>query len=86
MTSYCDISQIVLSVLLVFFSLVYLTPLSIAEFTGIGRAISPGKAKLGLCARTAHQDGLVGNSGEFRYPERFSRGNRIRTAFFGYFF
>ena len=62
------------------------TPLSIAEFAAIGRAISPGKAKLVLCAWTAHQDGLVGNSGEFRHAERFSRGNRIRTAFFGYFF
>jgi len=61
----------------------FLTPLSIAEFSGIGRAISPGRAKLVLCARTAHQDGLVGNSGEFRHPERFSRGNRIRTAFSG---
>jgi len=64
----------------------FLTPLSIAEFTGIGRAISPGKAKLALCARMAHQGGLVGNSGKFRHPKRFSRGNRIRTAFFGYFF
>ena len=83
MTLYCDISQIVLFVLLVFcFSLVYLTPLSIAEFAGIGRAISPGKAKLVLCARMAHQDGLVGNSGEFRHPERFSRGNQSRMAFF----
>ena len=71
MTLYCYISQIVLSVLLVFFSLVYLTPLSIAEFAGIVRAISPGKAKLVLCARTAHQDRLVGNSGEFRYPAIF---------------
>ena len=72
MTLYCCISQIVLFVILVFcFSLVYLTPLSIAEFAGIVRAISPGKAKLVLCARTAHQDGLVGNSGEFRYPAFF---------------
>ena len=64
------------------FSLVYLTPLSIAEFTGIGRAISPGKAKLVLCARTAHQDGLVGNSGEFRYPERFFSGQSNKDGFF----
>jgi len=71
-------------ILLVFF--LFIPPLSIAEFTGIGRAISPGKAKLVLCAWTAHQDGLVGNADEFRHPERFSRGNRLRTAFFGYFF
>jgi hypothetical protein len=72
-----------LFVLLFFVFSFILIPLSIAEFSAIGRAISPGMAKLGLCARTAHQDGLVGNSGEFRYPERFSRGNRIRTAFSG---
>jgi len=70
----CDFSVL-------FFSC-FKTSLSIAEFTGIGRVISPGKAKLALCARTAHQGGLVGNSGEFRHPERFSRGNRIRMAFF----
>jgi len=82
MTSYCDISQIVLSVFLVFcFSLVYLTPLSIAEFAGIGRAISPGKAKLVLCARTAHQDGLVGNSGKFRHPSA-SLGQSNKDGFF----
>ena len=69
-----------------FFSCFY-TPLSIAEFAGIARVISPGKAKLVLCARTAHQDGLVGNSGEFRYPERFFSGQSDKDGFFfGYFF
>jgi hypothetical protein len=43
-----------------------------AEFIAVGRANSPWTANLVLCARMAHQDGLVGNSGEFRHPERFS--------------
>jgi len=69
-------------VLLVFVFLLLVTPLLIAEFTGIGRAISPWKAKLVLCARrTAHQDGLVGNSGEFRRPELFS-GLSDKDGFF----
>ena len=67
-------------ILLVFF--LFAPPLSIAEFTGIGRAISPGKAKLVLCAWTAHQDGLVGNGDEFRHPERFHRGKQGGMAFF----
>jgi hypothetical protein len=58
----------------VFFS--FLLPLSIAEFTGIGRANSPWMANLALCARMAHQGGLVGNSDEFRHPERFSGQTR----------
>jgi len=39
-------------------------------------------ANLALCARTAHQGVLVGNSEEFRYP----KGKRIRAAFSGYSF
>ena len=38
-------------------------------------------ANLALCARTAHQGGLVGNTTEFSYPERFSRGKRIGRPF-----
>ena len=42
--------------------------LSIAEVGGIGRANSPRTANLALCARTAHQGGLVGNTPSFRHP------------------
>ena len=42
-------------------------------------------ANLALCARTAHQGGLVGNTREFRHPECFFRGKRIRRHSFGYF-
>jgi hypothetical protein len=48
-----------------------------AEFLAVGRANSPGKANLALCARTAHQGGLVGNSQKFRHPQ----GKRIGAAF-----
>jgi hypothetical protein len=37
-------------------------PFSLAEFSVVGRANSPGKANLVLCARMAHQDVLVGNN------------------------
>ena len=47
---------------LVFFSCFFILPFSFAECLGIGRANSPGKANLVLCARTAHQDVLVGNT------------------------
>ena len=59
----------------------FLVPLSFAEFVGIGRANSPWMANLVLCARTAHQDVLVGNTNEFRHPERFSRGKRSGRPF-----
>jgi len=60
----------------------FVTPLSIAEFTGIGRVNSPGKANLALCARTAHQGGLVGNTGEFRHPECFISGQSNKDGLF----
>ena len=41
-------------------------------------------ANLVLCARTAHQDGFVDNTGKFRNPECFSRGKRCGAAFSGY--
>ena len=41
---------------------VFNPPFSFAEFSAIGRANSPWTANLALCARTAHQGGLVGNS------------------------
>ena len=56
-------------------------PSSFAEFWAIDRANPPGKADLVLCARTAHQDGRVGNSPEFRQPECFFRGKRCGAAF-----
>ena len=56
-------------------------PSSFAELRAIGRANPPGKADLALCARMAHQSGRVGNSPEFRHPERFSRGKRCGAAF-----
>jgi hypothetical protein len=68
---------------LVFF--LFYPPLSFAEFCGIGRVNSPGMANLALCARTAHQGGLVGNTRELRHPECFFRGKRIRRHSFGYF-
>jgi hypothetical protein len=66
------------------FALTLLTffPFLFAEFLTVGRVNSPGKANLGLCARMAHQAGLVGNSEEFRHPEHFSRGKQSGMAFF----
>jgi hypothetical protein len=60
-------------------------PFLFAEFSVAGRANSPGKANLVLCARMAHQDGLVGSCGKFRHPECFSRGKQDGIAFFCYF-
>jgi hypothetical protein len=42
----------------------------VPEFSGIGRVNSPGMANLALCARTAHQGGLVGNTREFSKRKR----------------
>jgi len=64
----------------------FLTPLSFAESAAVGRANSPRTANLALRAGIARQGGLVGNDCRFRYPERFIRGKRIGTAFFGHFF
>ena len=61
-------------------------PLSFAEFSDIGRVNFPWTENLALCARTAHQGVLVGNSKELRHPECFSRGKRIRAVFSGYSF
>ena len=47
----------------------------------IGRTNPPGMADLVLYARTAHQDGPVGNSPEFRHPDCFYRGKRCGAAF-----
>jgi len=52
----------------------FFVPFLFAEFFAVGRVNSPGKANLVLCARTAHPDGLVGNSDEFRHLERFLSG------------
>jgi hypothetical protein len=59
-----------------FFFLVFYSPFLFAEFIAVGRANSPWTANLALCARMAHQGGLVGNSDEFRHPERFSGQTR----------
>jgi len=50
----------------------FFSPFLFAKFITVGRANSPWTANLVLCARMAHQDRLVGNSDEFRHPERFS--------------
>jgi len=64
------------------FILGFQLPLLFAEFSGIGRVNLPWTANLVLCARTAHQDGLVGNTEEFRHP----KGKQTRAAFSGYSF
>ncbi len=61
-------------------------PLSLAEFFSVGRTNSPRMANLVLCARTAHQDGFVGNAGKFRHPECFFSGQVEWAAFSGYSF
>jgi len=43
-----------------------------AESITVGRANSSWTVNSALCARMAHQGGLVGNSDGFRHPERFS--------------
>ena len=65
-----------------FFDYRFVIPLLFAECLGVGRANSPGKANLVLCAWMAHKGGLVGNAQVFRYPERSSRGKRDGMAFF----
>jgi len=54
---------------------------SFAEFGCIGSANTIVSGLLVLCARTAHQDGRVGNAAKFRHPQ----GKRCWEAFFGYF-
>jgi hypothetical protein len=60
----------------------FFSPFLFAELRTVGRANSPPMANLALCARMAHQGGLVGNSVQFRHPERFSRGKQCGMAFF----
>jgi hypothetical protein len=64
------------------FAFRFFVPFLFAEFISVGRVNSPWTANLALCARMAHQSGLVGNSDEFRHPERFSRGKQGGMAFF----